>query len=38
MKQFIKDLWNQPLTNREYVLLAAFVITGVPLIALISVI
>ena len=26
MKQFIKDLWNQPLTNREYVLLAAFVI------------
>lgn len=31
MKQFIKDLWNQPLTNREYVLLAAFV-----LIALIS--
>lgn len=31
MKQFIKDLWNQPLTNRECVLLAAFV-----LIALIS--
>lgn len=31
MKQFIKDLWNQPLTNREYVLLAAFI-----LIALIS--
>lgn len=31
MKQFIKDLWDQPLTNREYVLLAAFV-----LIALIS--
>ena len=26
MKQFIKDLWNQPLTNREYLLLAAFVI------------
>ena len=26
MKQFIKDLWNQPLTNREYVLLTAFVI------------
>lgn len=26
MKQFIKDLWNQPLTNREYVLLAAFVL------------
>ena len=25
MKQFIKDLWNQPLTNREYVLLAAFI-------------
>ena len=32
MKQFIKDLWDQPLTNREYVLLAAFV-----LFALISV-
>ena len=32
MKQFIKDLWNQPLTNREYVLLAAFI-----LFALISV-
>ena len=31
MKQFIKDLWRQPLTNREYVLLAAFI-----LIALIS--
>ena len=31
MKQFIKDLWDQPLTNREYVLLAAFI-----LIALIS--
>lgn len=26
MKQFIKDLWNQPLTNREYVLLAAFIL------------
>lgn len=26
MKQFIKDLWDQPLTNREYVLLAAFVL------------
>lgn len=26
MKQFIKDLWDQPLTNREYILLAAFVI------------
>lgn len=26
MKQFIKDLWNQPLTNREYVLLAAFIV------------
>ena len=26
MKQFIKDLWNQPLTNREYVLLAAFLL------------
>lgn len=26
MKQFIKDLWNQPLTNREYVLLVAFVL------------
>ena len=26
MKQFIKDLWDQPLTNREYVLLVAFVI------------
>ena len=26
MKQFIKDLWDQPLTNREYVLLTAFVI------------
>ena len=26
MKQFIKDLWKQPLTNREYVLLTAFVI------------
>ena len=25
MKQFIKDLWDQPLTNREYVLLAAFI-------------
>ena len=37
MKQFIKDLWNQPLTNREYVLLAAFVITGVPLFTIISV-
>ena len=33
MKQFIKDLWDQPLTNREYVLLAAFI-----LFALISVI
>lgn len=32
MKQFIKDLWNQPLTNREYVLLVVFV-----LFALISV-
>ena len=29
MKTFIKDLWNQPLTNREYVLLAAFVILGI---------
>ena len=26
MKQFIKDLWDQPLTNREYVLLAAFIL------------
>ena len=26
MKQFIKDLWNQPLTNREYVLLTAFLL------------
>ena len=26
MKQFIKDLWDQPLTNREYVLLTAFVL------------
>ena len=26
MKQFIKDLWNQPLTNREYVLLTAFIL------------
>ena len=26
MKQFIKDLWDQPLTNREYVLLVAFVV------------
>ena len=26
MKQFIKDLWDQPLTNREYVLLAAFLL------------
>ena len=25
MKQFIKDLWDQPLTNREYVLLTAFI-------------
>ena len=33
MKQFMKDLWNQPLTNREYVLLTAFI-----LFALISVI
>ena len=29
MKQFIKDLWDQPLTNREYVLLAAFIVLGV---------
>ncbi len=29
MKQFIKDLWDQPLTNREYVLLAAFILFGV---------
>ena len=26
MKQFIKDLWDQPLTNREYVLLTAFIL------------
>ena len=26
MKQFIKDLWDQPLTNREYVLLVAFIL------------
>ena len=26
MKQLIKDLWDQHLTHREYVLLAAFVI------------
>ena len=29
MKQFIKDLWDQPLTNREYVLLVAFILFGV---------
>ena len=29
MKQFIKDLWDQPLTNREYVLLTAFIVFGV---------
>ena len=29
MKQFIKDLWDQPLTNREYVLLVAFIMFGV---------
>lgn len=28
MKDFLKDLWNQPLTNREYVLLTSLAAIG----------